>query len=325
MPQAAPALFVEPVFQQRVWGGDKLREWYGDLVPDGPIGECWAISGLPGQSARITAGPGAGGTLADAWRVGLVTGTPQADSFPLLAKVLDPTDWLSVQVHPDDAQAQEVEGEPRGKAECWLTLQAGPDAQIILGHDAQTTAELADALASGGLDTRLLRHPVQEGSFHMVPAGVVHAVGPDQLVYEVQQSSDITYRLHDFDRAGLDGAPRELHVDKGATVLAAPFDPGTVRTAAEPQSTAWGQQRQLVAGEHFAVTEYQVRGPAGIGVGSSYALASVVAGAGTLTTSDGEVQIERGTNFVLPAGTAQIQVNGDFTIVVTLPGQQLAG
>ena len=101
-------LFVEPVFKERVWGGTTLREWYPDLVPPGTIGEAWALSGLPGDSGNVTDGPGSGGTLADAWRDGLVSGRPERDDFPLLAKLLDPTDWLSVQVHPDDEHAMEL-------------------------------------------------------------------------------------------------------------------------------------------------------------------------------------------------------------------------
>jgi mannose-6-phosphate isomerase len=317
---AAAPIFVGPVFQERVWGGTALRDWYPGVIPAGRIGEAWAISGMPGNSGQVVAGPGAGGTLEQAWRAGLITGSPQDDDFPLLAKLLDPADWLSVQVHPNDEQAAEVEGLPNGKAECWLALDAKPGAQLILGHDAASREELQGAIAAGELESHLLRHDVEPGSFFMVPAGAVHAVGPDQLVYEVQQSSDITYRLHDFDRNGIDGRPRELHVEKAGAVMTAPFDIDAALTADQPTPQPWGAARTLVANEHFAVTEYTIDGDAEIETGVSFAMATVVTGSGTLSAADTEHSVTRGTSFVVPARTSEIAIAGDLTVVVTAPG-----
>ena len=161
------------------------------------------------MSGFIASGAPEGFTLRQAWMGGLVTGREESGDFPLLCKFLDPQDWLSVQVHPDDAQARALEGQPRGKAECWLVVSAQDDAALILGHTAHTADDLRQALAR--------RHPdgapghacrVAQDDFFMVNAGEVHSVGPGMLVYEVQQSSDITYRLYDFDRVGPDGQAR---------------------------------------------------------------------------------------------------------------------
>ncbi|MGV1003265.1 MAG: type I phosphomannose isomerase catalytic subunit [Candidatus Nanopelagicales bacterium] len=315
-------LVIEPVFAERVWGGEKLREWYGAKVPPGVIGECWAVSGLPGNAGVISAGAPAGMTLDQAWEQGLVTGEPREDDFPILCKLLDPADWLSVQVHPDDAQAQHLEGLPRGKAECWYVLAAEPGAELIIGHTAQTTAELREALADGRLMDLLIRHPVTAGSFFTVPAGCVHAVGPGVLVYEVQQSADITYRLYDFDRPGLDGKPRELHVEKGFDVVTAPYDLGDSFTARE----AVDGVRILVDGDFFHVDHDEVVN-ALVLLTDTYAVVTVVAGEGEAFTPSGTVtKLERGVSFVIPAGLGgPLTMTGELQMIVTEPGRALEG
>ncbi len=312
-------LVVEPVFKERVWGGTTLKEWFGELVPPGTIGECWAISGLPGDSGRITAGPGEGGTLDEAWRSGLITGEPREDDFPILVKFLDPTDWLSVQVHPNDEQAQRLEGMPRGKAECWYVIDCAEGSDLILGHTEQSADALKSTLADGTLDEHLLRQQVGPGSFFMVPAGCVHAVGPGMLVYEVQQSSDITYRLYDFDRPGLDGNPRELHVDKGFSVVTAPYDLADSFTAGESAPIEGGSARTLVAGQFFKVTEITADGEVPIGGAGSFRLVSVVRGSGELVAEGGVLPAPRGSCFVLPAGASGVALRGNLTAIVTDP------
>ena len=311
-------LLVEPIFKERVWGGTILRDWYPDLVPPGTIGEAWALSGLPGDSGKVTDGPGAGGTLAEAWRDGLVTGQPERDDFPLLAKLLDPTDWLSVQVHPDDLEAQQLEGQQRGKTECWYVISAEPGAELILGHDLPDAAAMRAALTAHALDQHLIREHVAPGAFFMVPAGCVHAVGPGQLIYEVQQSSDITYRLFDFDRPGLDGRPRELHVDKGLSVVRR-YEPSATRTAGAPRDVRGGTVRSLVANEHFRVDEYRIDGRCPLPPSGTFRLGTVVAGKGVLAGSGGEHVLSPGVSFVLPVGSDPLRVSGTLTLVLTAP------
>lgn len=314
-------LVIDPVFAPRLWGGTTLRQWYGDAVPDDTIGEAWVVSGLPDTSGLVSAGPGAGGTLADAWRAGAITGAARTDDFPILCKILDPADWLSVQVHPDDAQAQRLEGEPRGKAECWYVLSAEPGAELIMGHRAADGAELRHALQTGQLMDQLIRTPVHAGSFFMVPAGCVHAVGPGMLVYEVQQSCDITYRLYDFDRVGADGRPRDLHVDRGFEVVA-PYDSAASLTAAEPMPIAGGTRQDLVSNDYFTVTHWRVDGAIDL-ASSDYRIVTVVAGHGRLVDPSGEVVLHRGSSVVIPRGV-HTQVLGDIAVITTDPGDALA-
>ena len=313
-------LVVEPVFAERLWGGTTLRQWFGTSVPDGIIGECWAVSGMDAMSGAIRSGAPEGFTLRQAWSAGLVTGRPEPGDFPLLCKFLDPQDWLSVQVHPDDAQARALEGQPRGKAECWLVVSAQDGAELILGHTARTADELREALVAGTLMERLVRVPVQADDFFMVSAGEVHSVGPGMLVYEVQQSSDITYRLYDFDRVGPDGRQRELHVDKGFGVVSAPHDPAAARTAGPwEQIRPRGRRRVLVDCPQFRVQRWELLHEHCHMHAPGFRVLSVIGGWGMLSTELGSVELGMGTSVVIPAGAGEARIEGDLIAVTTDP------
>jgi mannose-6-phosphate isomerase len=209
-----PFLF-EPSLHPRVWGGRQLETRLGKTLPLGePIGESWEIF----WKNRISNGPyhecTLGMMIAD--YPDEVVGLPDADpEFPLLVKFIDAQDWLSVQVHPDDALAAKLEGEPRGKTECWYIVDAVPEAQIAYGLAEALDADSFREMIEAGRANEVLQYvTVEAGDFIYVPAGTLHAIGPGILLYELQQTSDTTYRVYDWDRLGLDGKPRELHLDK---------------------------------------------------------------------------------------------------------------
>jgi mannose-6-phosphate isomerase len=315
-------LVIDPVFAERLWGGDQLRRWFGDAVPEGIIGECWAVSGMAGMSGTIRGHDGA--TLRDAWERGLVSGQLESGEFPLLCKLLDPQDWLSVQVHPNDAQARALEGQPRGKAECWLVVACADGAELILGHDASSADELRAALADGTLMEHLVRVPVHQDDFFMVSAGTLHSLGPGMLVYEVQQASDITYRLYDFDRVGPDGSPRDLHVDKGFSVVAAPHDPDAASTARSWQEAGLhARWRVLVDCPQFRVERWEALRGHFTMPGAGYRVVTCIGGGGTLRAGDEAVELGLGTSVVVPAGTGDVDVDGDLILIVTHPGPAL--
>jgi mannose-6-phosphate isomerase len=146
-------------------------------------------------------------------------GFDPTEGMPLLVKLLDATDWLSVQVHPNDEQARQLEGDPRGKTEAWIILANDPDAKLVIGVQAGTSREaMAEAIREGTLENLLEYASVHPGDVLYMAANTIHAIGPGILLYEVQQSSDVTYRLYDWNRMGLDGKPRELHIEKGVQV-----------------------------------------------------------------------------------------------------------
>ncbi|HLZ71530.1 MAG TPA: type I phosphomannose isomerase catalytic subunit [Dehalococcoidia bacterium] len=214
------AMLLLPEYRPRVWGGRRLK------AADPPIGEAWICY----EGSELGGGAQAGATLQElAARFGpALTGrrAPHGGKrFPILLKLLDTADWLSIQVHPNDAQARRLEGrEAIGKTEAWHVLDAGAEARLIAGlRPGSSRGALRRALANGGLLPLLCERAVTPGDTLLIPAGTVHAPGPGLLLYEVQQMSDITYRLWDWDRPQTAG--RALHLDQALSVVDAAADP----------------------------------------------------------------------------------------------------
>lgn len=209
-------LRLKPIFQPRVWGGDRLDPG----APD-PVGEAWVVY----EGNDVIGGAWAGRTLGDvAGELGTeLLGANVVEQaglgFPLLIKLLHSRDWLSVQVHPNDEQAVRLEGlKGVGKTEAWHILEADPGARVIFGLNGEhSIAELGRIAREGSFENVLRYVPVERGDTLFTPAGCVHAIGPGLLIYEVQQTSDITYRLYDWNRPAAAG--RALHLDKGLQVV----------------------------------------------------------------------------------------------------------
>jgi mannose-6-phosphate isomerase len=218
--------FEEGYFE-RIWGGRKLRTLYGkDLPDDRLVGEAWLLADHPTHESVVAAGPHKGRSLHD-----LATEDPEGilgtharltvhGRFPLLLKLLDATDILSVQVHPDDECARRL-GEPDvGKTEMWHVLQADPGSELICGlNRAVTPATFGDAIRDHSVVGLLNRFEVREGTSVLVPSGTVHAIGAGIVLAEIQQNSDLTYRLYDWSRVDADGKGRTLHIDKAIEAI----------------------------------------------------------------------------------------------------------
>ncbi|MDU5566093.1 MAG: type I phosphomannose isomerase catalytic subunit, partial [Streptococcus vestibularis] len=212
-------LFLQSVMQEKIWGGTHLRDVFGYDIPSDHVGEYWAISAHPNGVSTIKNGRYAGQTLDVLYAEHReLFGNRQEPVFPLLTKILDANDWLSVQVHPDDAYGLEHEGE-LGKTECWYIIAAEPGAEIIYGHNAKSKEELRQQIESKDWENLLTKVPVKAGDFFYVPSGTMHAIGAGIMVLETQQSSDTTYRVYDFDRKDDQGNLRELHLEKSIDVL----------------------------------------------------------------------------------------------------------
>ncbi len=244
---------LDPKLTTQVWGGNELVHLYGkNGDPNARLGESWECWDADG----VKNGPLEGSTVAALRaRLGaeLLGDIDPSRLFPVLTKIITAHDWLSVQVHPDDAYAQRVEHQPFGKTECWYVLAAQPGAQIVYGWNRNTSrGEYEARVADGTLGELLRKIAVKPGDTVYIPHGLVHAIGPGVTVFETQQASDLTYRMFDYNRLGLDGKPRELHVQKAADVL--DYAATTTGTLHQIEYRFEGLDRiALIADEHFIV------------------------------------------------------------------------
>ncbi len=239
---------------QTPWGGSKLREVFGKAIPDDSTGEALELSAIPGLNSRDQNGRPLE-KLIDTYGPELV-GTRVGKPFPLLLKLLDAREQLSVQVHPDDAFAAEKEGK-LGKTEAWVILRAEPGAKLVYGIRPGTTLEELKAASENGKAVEKLLHyvPVQPGEVYYIPSGTVHAIGSGIVLYEIQQSSDVTYRFYDWDRTDAQGNRRELHLDKALAVTNLAFEP----KAADPElitEDRSGVQERLLDEMYFGLDRY---------------------------------------------------------------------
>ena len=309
-------LFLQSVMQEKIWGGTKLRDEFGYEIPSDKVGEYWAISAHPHGVSTIKNGRFAGMGLDQLYAEHReLFGNSSDPVFPLLTKILDANDWLSVQVHPDDAYGLEHEGE-LGKTECWYIIAAEPGAEIIYGHNAKSKEELRQQIESKDWENLLTKVPVRAGDFFYVPSGTMHAIGAGIMVLETQQSSDTTYRVYDFDRKDDQGNLRELHLEKSIDVLniGEPANSRPVTTKVDDLKSTL-----LVASDFFAVYKWKISGKADFEKTADYSLFSVLDGQGSLLVDDQEYPIAKGSHFILPSDVEAWQIKGNLELIVSHP------
>ncbi|MBL1228034.1 mannose-6-phosphate isomerase, class I [Enterococcus sp. BWB1-3] len=317
-------LFLEPVFQEKIWGGNRLHTAFGFDLPNEKIGEDWAISAHPHGVSTVVNGKFAGKKLDELWSDHReLFGDVSGDVFPLLVKILDAEDDLSVQVHPDDAYGLKHEGE-LGKTECWYIIDAEPGASIIYGHHAKTREELAEMIHDGKWDTLLKKVPVKKGDFFYVPSGTIHAIGKGIMILETQQSSDTTYRVYDYDRKDDKGLPRELHLEQSIDVTTVPAKEPALKIQQHNQGQS--SVTTYLKTEFFNVYEWLVKGSLQLKKEAPYTLATVIEGIGTLIiekelpTQNESYELKKGTSFILPDGVEKWRIEGDLLIIASEPG-----
>ncbi|GGR92621.1 type I phosphomannose isomerase catalytic subunit [Deinococcus sedimenti] len=307
-PAALPALLpLTPRYHARVWGGDRLAPPIGDT----PVGEAWIADGR----SLVTTGPLAGHTVDDLLHAhpGELLG-PHLDphaGFPLLIKLLDCRDWLSVQVHPDDAQARTMVGPgERGKTEAWHFLHVDPGAQLLAGVVPGTTPDaLAHAIRHGGILDLSERAQPAAGDTLFIPAGTLHALGPGLLLYEVQQASDTTYRVYDWDRPA--SAGRALHLEESVAVTRA--DLGGAWTAASET----GGVGELVRCAQFTLVG--ARGGETTELGGSFGLVTVVEGTLTVEAGGERVEVAPFGTVLVPAWAERVTLTGTGRALIAIP------
>jgi mannose-6-phosphate isomerase len=321
MPKLDSPLQLSPVFKPKVWGRPDLEPLYpaswttrrGQTISikharpapeEGPIGEVW----LTDDEAVFLNGPPAGMTLSQACRQyerELYGAHSQGGRFPILAKFIFTSDWLSVQVHPDDRYAREHEPGSVGKCEMWYIIDTKPRAEYLLAlREGVDYEALTSAFRESRSAELLNRFRPGSGEAIFVPPGTVHALGPDLVLFEAEENSDVTYRLDDFGRRGLDGKPRPLHHEKGLAVLQ-PQLPAHRDLPLLKIRESYGTRRLVMACEFFAVEELHLEQMASFkGVRERVEALCVISGEGRVETNAGWYAYRVGDSWLIPPASS---------------------
>jgi mannose-6-phosphate isomerase len=306
-------LTFQPAFKERVWGGRELARLYDKKLPTGAvIGESWEIADRPGDASIVTNGPLAGKSLR--WLMEqhakeiLGRAKPAADGrFPLLCKILDAREKLSLQVHPPADKAAALKGEP--KTEMWYIADAAPGASLYVGlKRGVTRAAFEEKIADGSVADCFHRIQVKAGDTMFLPSGRVHAIGDDLVIFEIQQNSNTTYRVFDWNRVGLDGQPRELHIEQSlASIDFNDFEPKLVETQFITEGKI--QKRALVTDPLFQVETWKLgSGASGWLKPKTLQIIAVTAGKAEIQGAATTVTLSAGQFSLIPASLERTEV-----------------
>lgn len=302
---------LQPVLKDYLWGGMKLGPLFGRDNGGKKMSESWEVSVHPDGESLCE-----GGTFADYLRAHPTAVDKEGSDFPVLIKYIDAAQNLSVQVHPDDAFARREEND-NGKTEMWYIVQADAGAGIYCGFRRDTgREEFLRRVADGTVEELLNFIPVKAGDCYLIKAGTVHAIGAGCVICEVQQSSNVTYRVYDYNRLGADGKPRQLHVEKAVRVINfAKFRDETGSGA--PEQVAGGTLRRLTACSYFSCRELALDGKYTECNDRSFTAVNVLSGEGR---ADG-TPFRAGDSFFVPCGEA-FSLEGNARIILTCEGEK---
>lgn len=308
-------LLMAPSFrhgEETPWGGHMLRDLLMKDAPEDATGESLEISALPGHESMVANGIHAGKPLSrmiELWGEAL-TGCANGE-FPLLLKLLDAQKSLSVQVHPGDAFAAEHEGK-RGKTEAWVILNAEPGAKIVYGVDTRGE-DLEKIVAEGRLEECLRWKPVRPGDVYYIPDGMLHAIGEGVFLYEIQQSSDVTYRFWDWGRVGGDGKPRELHIEKALKVCRPELDlDGLEGTTVLCRG---GSRTYYISDTNFELCRLNLSGKMPLESGRMLFLTPT--GPCELRWDDGELALKPFDSVLVPAALEGVVLSGNAKVLMS--------
>lgn len=304
-------IFLSPVCTHNIWGGSKLREEFGYPIEGDDIGECWGISAHPNGDGTVKNGSFAGMKFSEVWKQHPeLFGNPAGDRFPLLTKIIDARDDLSIQVHPDDVYANIHENGSFGKTECWYIMDCPENATLVIGHNAKSKEELADMIKEGKWNEFIREIPVKKGDFIQIDPGTVHAIKGGLLILETQQNSDITYRVYDYDRLS-GGKPRELHIEKSIDVITVPaksVEDSVISAAGLPEN----QVNKLYSCSYYEVSKLDVNGSVAFEQDAPFLMVSIMDGAGTV----GNAEVKKGDHFILPNGYGIVEMQGKMSMIL---------
>jgi mannose-6-phosphate isomerase class I len=307
----------KPIMKEYIWGGSRLMTEFHYPSDSDHVGECWVISAHPrGDCELVEEGCGEsdrlGLTLSQIYAAHRdLFGYPEDPTFPLLVKLIDAKENLSIQVHPDDDYAAAHEDGCRGKYESWYILDCPEDAYLILGHHARTREELAEMVAEERYEELFRKVPIHKGDFVTIAPGTIHNTTAGCLILEVQQSSDLTYRLYDYNRLQ-DGVPRPLHVAKCLDVITVP-DEGSETRVVSTRGLTPNVPHELVVCPRYSVYKLIVKDEAKIEQNKPFMIVSVIEGTGVI---DGRI-VQKGTHILLPYGYGTVHFMGDMEVILS--------
>ena len=307
-----PPLVFEPLLKRICWGGRRLGSHLHKPIGDGnDYAESWELADHGNDQSRVLAGPLTGITLRQLMRLhphellGKHAGITQ---FPLLLKFLDANDWLSLQVHPDDAQARQFDPHENGKTEAWVILDSPPESRICAGlKPGIDAAALRQGLRTGQIEELLHLIAVKPGDCLFIPAGTVHALGPGILLAEIQQQSNLTFRLHDWGRVDANGQPREIHVEQ--SIECTNFNRGPVLPVTPiPLCDQTHVFEELIRCRYFVVRRHRALEPFEISMSDQFRIFMFLEGRGEVRTSGGSVSAGIGSTVLIPAESDRVRI-----------------
>lgn len=306
-------ILLKPYFSHTIWGGKKLREVFGYDEPGDDIGECWGISAHPTGESVAASGEFKGKRLSELWNEHReLFGNAGGDRFPLLVKLIDAEDDLSIQVHPDDEYACANEGGSLGKKECWYILDCPEDAELVIGHNAKTAEELKAMASEGRWDELIRKVKIERGEIIQIDPGTVHSITAGVCLLETQQSSDITYRLYDYDRIR-NGKKRELHLAKSFDVITvpAPSASGHMHRVSEQEDNSVSE---LMSCDRYTVSKVKVSGEFSFKCDAGFVNATVIEGSGRIF----DLEVKKGSHMLITAEGAEcIRMSGNMEIIIS--------
>lgn len=303
-------LILKGKFLEKIWGGQRLKSEFAYPIEGENIGEYWAISAMESYPSIVTNGKLKGENLKDIYKNhGQLFGNSNDKEFPLLVKIIDAKDDLSIQVHPDDQMAEKIENS-LGKSECWYILNEN-ESSIIYGIKAKNKEQAIKLIDEEKWDELLKEVKVKKDDFFYVPAGTVHAIKKGCLILEIQQASDLTYRLYDYDRIDKNGKMRELHLEKSKEAIKI----NELENKKEIEKFDTYQKTDLTANEFFQVKKYQIKSKTKLKRENPYLLEAVIEGSGKLIVDEEIYPIKKGVFFILTNEVDYYYFDGEITVV----------
>ena len=305
-----------PILKERIWGGNRLATELGKESPSDKTGESWELSGVDGDVSVVANGPLKGkslkeviATAPETW-LGAETIARYGTEFPILIKFIDAASDLSIQVHPDDDLAAKRH-DSFGKNEMWYVMDAEKDARLILGFDKPVTREeYLQHLKANTLTEILMEQPVEAGDAFFIHAGMIHAIGGGIMLAEIQQTSDVTYRLYDFNRRDAEGNTRELHTDLALDAI----DFNAVKPKPVEYDKSKNTANDLISTPYFQSRFIQVEGSMGLfsSPRPSFSIFMGIKGQVEISSPEGAFTLARGQTVLIPAATKRLSLQSDY-------------